>query len=565
MLRHLHISNLALIDETALDFSGGMTALTGETGAGKSIILDAIALLAGTRATPSLVRSGEERATVEAAFDAPADKGFAALLHDIGVEVEDGEVLLRREVNSGGRSRAWVNGRLVPVSQLQQVSAQLFEMNGQHDQQTLLEAGAQRTFFDDFAGLGALRGGVRKAYENLLRAQAELDGLSQEDRQREQRRDFIRFQVEELDAAALAPGELAGMETERARLDHVDAILQEGNSAAQALADGQPGESCAVELLGSALSSLARVAEHDPALKAIAATLEDAQARVSDAAYELARHLDRLEADPDRLGEINDRINVIRRALRKHGPAEADAIARLETLRAELEKLENLDGAREAAAAELGRARGVLVEAARTLTAARERARAGFVRPFTALLKEFSMPKVRMEVRLDAVSVGADLGDGKLCGADGAEEVDIYFSSNEGEGMQPLRRIASGGELSRVMLALRTLIAQKSGAPLLIFDEVDAGISGTAARRVAERLASLGERCQLLCVTHNPSIAAAAAQHFVVEKRVQKGRTISICRPVAGIKREEELARLLDGGQQSAKGIALAAQMLEAG
>ncbi len=550
-----------------MDLFSGLTVFTGETGSGKSLLIDALGLLAGTRATPSLVRSSTDRATVEALFEISPDLAVVRRLSELGLDSDNpgDDVILRREVQLSGRGRAAINGHLVPGSQLADISAHLFELSSQHEHHALLDASAQREFFDGFAQLAPLRQTVAREYHSLRAALSQSDALATSDRDREQRRDFLRFQVEELEALALEPGESARLETERQRLAHTEQLLERGSAAQAALSDGADGESSALDLLGIALNAADEMAEHDATLKPLLESLHEAQSRLADASFELGRYLGRLEADPAHLADINDRLDAIRKALRKHGPTEAHAQEQLLAMKAELETLENWDSSRAAAEEQVRARKAALLAAALELRRAREKAKAKFLRPLVSLLKDFAMPKVRVELLLQPLTSGVPVdASGVLCGPAGLDDVELLFSANEGEPLQPLRKVASGGELSRVMLALRTLEAQNGQVPLLIFDEVDAGISGTAARRVAERLAALGERCQVLCVTHNPSIAAAANHHFIVEKKQVAGRTVSTVTMAEGLRRQSELARLLDGGKQSEKGMALAGELLEA-
>lgn len=566
MLRHLHIRNLALIDETTLEFGPGLTTLTGETGAGKSILLDALALLMGPRATPSVVRSGEDRATVEAMFECPEHRRVGEWLTEQGLEPDEpGEVILRREVMASGRSRAWINGRLVPISQLAELSAFLLVLHGQHEQQTLLEAGVQRDLYDDFCGLGEPRQAVGEAYRRLADAQANLDALRGETRDRDQRIDFLRFQVEELESLGLKPGEMEELEAEERCLGHVEELTEKGHGARELLCEGSPEQSSAADLLGTAFSMVSAMADHDSRLAPLVETLGEAVARIDDAGRELSSYVESLEGDPARLGEIQERLDGIRRALRKHGPAEADALARLRDLKAELDTLVNLEASCGEAERRVAAARGELTRVAAELSAARDRARKGFLRPFCALLKDFGMKDVRVEIQFRPLNRGLDLdgGDGLLCGPEGREEVEILFSANKGEAIQPLRKVASGGELSRIMLALRSLSARRGDVPLLVFDEVDAGISGTAVRRVAERLSALGGRHQVLYVTHQPALASVADVHWVVNKEVKGNRTRTRVSRVEGVERQEEIARMLGDGSQSRTTLALAAEMLQ--
>ncbi len=565
MIRHLHVRHLALIDELSVDFDRGLSALTGETGAGKTMVLEALGLLAGLRASPSLVRSGEDRATVDAVIEIAREGRLAARLKEMGLEPEaEGEIILRREVLASGRSRASINGRLVPIGQLAEIASHVLEISSQHEQQRLVQGAVQRDFFDEFAGLLPRRGKVKEAYERLAEAEKELERLRTDDRDREQRRDFLRFQVDELEELGLRDGELDELEGECRRLEHMEELREQGGVAVAALADHPEGEACGLDLMGRTLAAVEDMAGRDPALGPLAERLVDLYDQLSDAGFELSRYVEMLEAEPDRLNELNRRIDAIGKALRKHGPTEADALGRLEEMKRELEGLENWDACLEEAEKKVEKARERLLAAARDLSAAREKAGPKFLRPLKALLKDFSMPKVRLDLAREPVSSGLAVDEkGTLCGPAGLENVELLFTANEGEALRPLSRVASGGELSRIMLALRTLSAEWQAAPVMIFDEVDAGISGTAARRVAERLAALGERFQILCVTHNPSVASAARHHFLVEKREKNGRTYSTLSLAEGIRRQGELARLLDGGKRSDRSMALAAELLE--
>lgn len=567
MLRHLHISNFALIEEITLDLGPGLTVLTGETGAGKSLVLDAIGLLGGGRAAPALLRAGADRAVIEALFDVPLESRAARRLAELGLETEEGEAILRRELLASGRHRASINGRLVPQAQLGEMAALLIDLGTQNEQQRLLQASAQRDFFDSFAGLAAQRAAVAERYRALREAAERLEALRGDDRERAQRQDFVRFQVEELDALGAQPGELEDLEAECSRLDHVEELRTQAAGALAALSEpADDATTPALDLVGVALSAVEEMAAHDPTLARVREALVEAQDRLAEAVQDISRYADGLETDPERLNEINERISALRSALKKYGPTEQDMAERLTALRAELETLVNWDSELASAEKLVYTARQALLEAGKELARAREKAKGRFTRSLATILRDFSMPKVQLDVSFRPVSSGICIDDeGTLCGLAGLHEVEVLFSANEGEALQPLRKIASGGELSRMMLAIRTLAAAGADTPLLVFDEVDAGISGTAARCVAQRLAALGERSQILAVTHNPSVASAANCHLIVEKREDKGRTNSVVYQAEGIKRQSELARLLDGGRNSAKGMALAAELLEVG
>ncbi len=565
MLRHLHIRNLALIDDLALEFGPGLTVFTGETGAGKSILLDALALLTGQRAAPSVVRSGTKQAGIEAVVDLPDPRAVGEWLGEQGFESEEpGELILRREVQASGRSRAWINGRIATLAQLGDLMERLVVLHGQHEQQTLLDAGMHRDLFDDFGSLEEKKEAVRQTYRAVTEAQADLDALRGEARDRDQRIDFLRFQVEELKALGLEPGELEALESEARCLGHVEDLAEKGNAARVALFEGSPDQPAASDLLGTALSLVEAMTEVDGRLAPLAETLGEAVARVDDAGRELAGYVESLEGDPARLAEVLEKIDALKRALRKHGPSEQEAVERLRELETELAGLENLEEACREAEARLDRGRKLLAKAASALSAARQRAKKGFLRPLLSMLKDFGMEDARADLLLRPVARGVEVSPGgPLCGPEGMEDLEILFSANPGEALQPLRKVASGGELSRIMLALRSLSARRGDVPLLVFDEIDAGISGLAVKRVAERLAALGHRHQVLYVTHQPALAAVADTHWLVKKQVKDARTRTIVSRVEGAERQREVARLLGDGTHSKNSLSLAAEMLQ--
>lgn len=563
MLRLLHIRDFALIREAHLELGEGLTVLSGETGAGKSLVLDALGLLAGMRGSPSLVRSGAKRAAVEALFEVPPGAPIGGFLEENGLEGEAGEVILRREILASGRGRASVNGRLVPVAMLERVAAHLFEIGSQHEQFALLKGECQQELFDGFRGLQPLVERFREALQRALKARGRLEDRRGADAGRRQRRDFLAFQMEEIEAAAPTPGELEKIGAEISRLSHVETLLEEGAEAGTLIFGDEAGQAGARDLLGRALQNVRRMVAHDGGMEPIGELLDQASDLVAEAGFRLNAYLERLERDPSRLEAAREREDLLRRLLRKHGATEEELLGRLEEMRAEFEELEGWEADEGRLAREAAEASREALARAGDLSAARRKAVAGFVRPLTAMLKDFALPKVRIGVEMTPPSSGFEAEAGVFLDSRGAEHLEILFSANEGEALQPLRRIGSGGELSRVMLALRALAGEASRIPLFVFDEVDAGISGQAARHVGARLAALGRNAQVIAVSHNPSVASHGDHHFLVEKRQDGGRTISEVLALDGRARREELARLLDGGKISAKGLALAEELLE--
>ncbi len=561
MLRHLRLANFALFENAALELEHGLTVLTGESGAGKSLLLDALLLLLGDRASPAAVRTGEDRATVEALFETSHGGPLSELLAGHGIEAgTEGDLILRREVLASGRSRAWVNGCLVPAGLLAQIASHLVEISSQHEQHTLLKPSVQRDFYDDWAGNGRLRREVELEWEACRGLEAALEEARASAGESDARTEFLRFQVEELENLDLKEGELATMEEEIRRLGSVEEIRRGLSGAAEALAGGETDVAGTISAAQKALSGAAR---YDPRLDPLAADLADLQERLGEVTFEVTRAADGLEADPERLDALNGRCADIRRVLKKHRLDEASALARLAELRSELDGIENGEARIEQLEAAWTEARERLAARARALRQSRENKREKLLRPLRSLLAEFAMPSVRLELRLIPLGAGVPLADGGFAGPAGSEEVHLYFSANKGEALRPLRHVASGGELSRVLLALKTLDAERRDPRLLVFDEIDSGVSGAATGRIAERLAQLGASSQVLCVTHQPAIAAAAHHHLRVRKEEAAGRTTSRLEVLDGIARQGEIARLLNGGAASARSLDLAAELLE--
>lgn len=562
MLRHLQISNVALIESLRLELDSGFCAVTGETGAGKSVLLESLALLLGARGGAEQVRSGADRAHVEAEFDIARSPGAQAWLAENALEGDDPELLvLRRELNANGRSRAAINGRLATAAQLAELGPRLVEMHTQGAQQELLQPAAQRQLFDAFAGAEPARETVSLAYRELARLRREREDLHEAARDAEQRLDFLAFQVEELESLALQSGELERLEAERARLMHAEELARHCGEALAALTEAADGAG-ACGLSGQAARAIALAARHDPSLTPLAAQVREAIALLDDAARSIARETERMTADPARLTEVDDRLAAIRRALRKYGPTVEDAAARRDALKAERDALARREVAMDALDRACADAVDRLARACAELRIQRQRVAPKFEKALLEILRDLSLPNARLEVALPPVSVGMDLGNGLHATADGTEGVEMLFSANPGEALRPLRKVASGGELSRVMLALRSLAADRTGAGMMVFDEVDAGLSGHASARVAARLAALGRHRQVLCVTHQAAVAAAATAHLLVEKSVRGARTSVAIRSLPPAERRREIARLLDGGTTTETSLELAGELL---
>jgi DNA repair protein RecN (Recombination protein N) len=551
MLRYLRVTNFAILSDVAVELGDGLNVLTGETGAGKSLIVEAVNLLRGGRASADIPRAGASEAVVEAIFEVPEDlrARVAAVLAEVGAESESEEVLVRRVIQKGGRSRTYVNGALTTATRLAELGALLVDLSGQHQHQGLVNAGRHREILDLFAGEPAIVAEMDAAWTALRAIEEQIGELGGDDRSRRERADYLRFQVEELDGARLEDGEDARLEIERVRLAAVDQ-LQAGARLAEELLYG--GDASAADRLAAAAREIEKLVRLDPELEACARQIGEARVLADDAAATLRHYADRLEGDPERLAWIDDRLALLRRLLRKHGTTTAaDLIARATAMRTELDALEHRDERMGALEAQRTAARSRAEAAARGLTAARTRAARRLERDVGKALTELGMGAAKLSVRIDPGALGPH----------GADDVELMLAANKGEEARPLAKIASGGELSRIMLATKLVLRRADEVATYVFDEVDTGVGGATAVVVGKQIRAVAEHRQVLCVTHLPQIAAFADVHFHVEKHEVAGRTETAVKRLNAAARKDELARML-GGSATPRARAHAAEML---
>jgi DNA repair protein RecN (Recombination protein N) len=551
MLVALAIRDFAIVDRLDLEFEPGFTALTGETGAGKSILIDALALALGERADPAVVRAGAERAEVTAEFALERRPDVQQWLADGALEGDPGRLLLRRVVERGGRSRAFVNGTAATVQQLAEVSEWLIDIHGQHAHQSLTKPAAQRALLDAHAGLGSLARDVATAFrewQRLARARADQETNAAA---RTAERDSVDWQVDELKKLGLKAGEWDGVQAEQTRLAHAASLTEGAQAALETLSES---EGAAAAALGAAAAKLRALKAYDAALNEPLELLEGAAAQLEEAAHALRRYSDRVELDPGRLAEVERRVDAIHSTARKFKVSPDTLIElseRLTVRLAELEVASDVDALRAQEAAAMGR----YGQLAGKLSAARKDAAAKLARQVTAAMKELAMTGGRMEIALRPVEGGT---------AGGNETVEFMVAANPGTPPQPLAKVASGGELSRIGLAVQVITAKNAAVPTLIFDEVDAGIGGAVAEVVGRKLRTLGGERQVLCVTHLPQVAAQAAQQWSVAKMTVSGATRSRVVALDDRARIEEIARMLGGVEITATTRRHAAEMLGA-
>jgi len=537
MLIEIRVRNFAVIDAVTVAFQSGLNVLTGETGAGKSMLLDAILLIRGARAQSDVIRTDTDTATVEAVFEVGPRNPATVVLDEVGLGLEEGQLVVRRELTRSGRHRAFVNDSPVTVGLLERLGDHLVEIHGQHEHQRLLEPARQLDLLDRFADTDELRDRVGDLFAKHGAAGAELERARAAERDRAQREDLLRLQVSELDGARLRPGEEEELRLERRRLQHAERLSAGLAEAAGLLNDDDSSAMSRLQRTARLLRDLARL---DPAFAAPADSVEGAGALVEDALAAVRALRDSIAMTPGRLEAIDERLDALTRLKRKYGDTEAAMLAFRAEAAGELERLgrhEEILAEQERAVREL---EAELSGAAHELAKRRHDAAERFAGEAARELRQLGMERARFEVAVTRAPF-AEIGPR------GLDRVEFRLSTNPGEDVRALARIVSGGELSRTMLALKAILARAERVPTMIFDEVDSGIGGRVAAVVAQKLAAAAEGRQVLCVTHLAPIAARAAHHVRVTKSVRGGRTRVSAEPVTGAARVEEIARMVAG------------------
>jgi DNA repair protein RecN (Recombination protein N) len=566
MLDTLRIRSFAIIDELEVRFEGGFNVLTGETGAGKSILVDALHLALGGRAQADSVRTGAEEAEVEALFR-PRDPALSdARLAALGLPAAGPELLVRRTVQREGRSRAFVNGALATAAQLAAATRGLLDISGQHEHVGLLDAAAHLDLVDAHAQLLPLRARYEETFASLAEAERARAQLDSDESARAERADWLRYQLDEVEKTAPQPGEDEALSQERKLLTSAEKLRGGAEEAEELL---RSGESAAAVAAGKAARRIEELAQIDPTLAPLAQSVRGAAAELDEAARTLGKYAARKGGDPRRLEEVDERLELLRKLARKHGGTLQAALARAGAMQQELAGLENHGEELARREAEVRRRAAAAAQIGRELSDKRRGAAAGFSRAVAAELSELGMAKSELSVRFSSIAEGgiafvpvpgdaaspgaaARKGEAVVLGPRGLESAELLLSPNPGEELRPLARIASGGELSRVLLAVKRVLVETDPVDAYLFDEVDAGIGGATADAVGRALAAVSRGRQVLCITHLPQIAAFAARHQVAEKEVARGRTQSRVALVEGEARLRELARLLSGHQTEA-------------
>ena len=552
MLRHLHIRNLAIIDELSLDFASGFSVLTGETGAGKSILIDALGLVIGTRADSALVRGGCDKAEVSAEFSLEDSPSAAAWLGER--ELSDGDLCtIRRVVQAEGRTRAFVNGSLVTAADLRALGESLVEVFGQGESQTLLRADTQRSVLDDYGQHGEALAAVAAAAAGVQRIEAQIEAVRAAQSRDPAQLDYLRFQLQELDALSLRDDELKALDSEHKTLANAGRLIEDGGNAQQLL---YGGDQCAYDQISAALAALHGLVPLHPDFAEIEALAISAQTQAQEAAETLRRLLEKLDLDPQRLAEVERRLAAVHDLARKHRVRADELTTRQAQLREELGGLEGAAERLDALESERQAALEIYKKAAKVLTLARSKAALGLARDVTARVRELGMPNASFIPAIEPAGRERPSPQGE-------DLVRFDFSANPGQPPRALAKVASGGELSRVSLAIQVSLRQGEGAATMIFDEVDAGIGGATAEVVGRELRALGASRQVLCVTHLAQVAAQGQQHFGIHKEVSGGATYTRVRGLDAGGRVGEVARMLGGKEMSGATQALAKDLLK--
>lgn len=555
MLAELIVENYAVVERARILFHEGLNLLTGETGSGKSIVVDSLALLLGARASGDMVRTGSEKARISGIFRFSMTPEIAAAIEEAGIDIDEEDVIVEREISSSGKSRAFVANRPVSTGLLRQLAPVLADIHGQNEQQLLFNPQRQRDLLDQFAQTAALRERVASVYREWRETRHKLDDLLRNEQEKLRLVDMWRFQIQEIESAQIKPGEDEALESEK-RVQQNTTRLQETASTAFDLL--YESEQSAINIVRRALKRVDELTRIDSSLNATSSGLKQAEIGIEESAWTLRDYLDKLEADPRRLEDIESRLDVLDRLKRKYGGSLETVLAFVEDARQQLDQVENAAGHQDALEKEQRRLAAEYEKLAGELTRERTTAAERLSRRVEAELKGLAMSGTRLEVSVKPAEWSAS----------GADEIEFLVSPNRGEELRPMGKIASGGELSRISLALKTAIGDTGSSDdihTLVFDEVDTGVGGAAAASVGKRLKILSATNQVICVTHLAQIAGFADHHYAVSKSEKNGRVATEVQELDKKERTREIARMLSGETVTAEALKHAEQLMRAG
>ncbi|NLY80259.1 MAG: DNA repair protein RecN [Lysinibacillus sp.] len=539
MLKELHIRNFAIIDELTVHFYNGLTVLTGETGAGKSIIIDAIHLLAGGRASQEFVRHGAKKAELTGLFSITEDKHpIFEKLQEAGIESEEGTIILRRDISDNGKSVCRVNGKLVTLSTLREIGSTIIDIHGQHENQELMDEKQHIHLLDQFAEkqLQPIKEQYEQIFHSYRALKREVEAMNINEQQTAQRIDLYQFQIQELEDARVSVHEEEALLEERRRLQNYHKIFERARNAYEAISGEYKGLDC----IGEAMSALEDIVIVDEQFKDSHEAVTTSFYALQDASHQIKNILDELEFDPERLNEVENRLAQYQMLKRKYGSTVEEILSYYEKIKGELNNLINRDEAIQKKEQELKKMEATLEQLCNELTKVRKNCANALSEAIMNELRDLHMEKAKFIVRFERLN-NFDVN--------GKDYISFYISTNVGEPPKSLPKIASGGELSRIMLALKTIFSSKSQITSIIFDEVDTGVSGRVAQAIAEKIANISFNSQVLCISHLPQVAAMADQHYLITKQVEKNRTHTTVQHIDDNHRVEEISRMMSGAE----------------
>lgn len=559
MLRELHIKNIAVIEEITVEFENGFQTLTGETGAGKSILIDSINMALGGRGSRELIRTGAEFASVDLAFEIE-DKATVDKLTELGIDCEDFTVVISRRIFPDGKSRCHINGRLTPLNVVKEAGVLLLTIHGQNDNQSILSPASHIRFVDEYGNTSDLLNEYKEQYRCLKEIKNSLDELNTDEREKDKLVELLSFQVQEIDAAKLKPGEEEQLEERRSFLQNAELIADSAGGAYYALHGGDESDNGACDAVAEALRKLESAKEYDSRLAEYYDTLSSVMADIDDVTHELRVYVDGVDYSQTELDDVESRLSLIYSLERKYGNTIDDILEYAENSRSRLSAIEKSDERRAELEAELSGAREKLRETAELLSKKRMEAALRLQECIMNELADLDMQKMRFSVSVSPLSEE----DGSIrFTANGCDNVEFLISANPGEALKPLSKIASGGEMSRIMLAIKSVLSDTDSVETLIFDEIDTGVSGRAAQKIAEKMGMLAAKRQLLCITHLAQIAAMADYQYLIEKNSDDESTRTTVRLVEGEERKSELARIIGGVRVTELTLNAAQEMLD--
>ncbi|MCR2803099.1 DNA repair protein RecN [Paenibacillus soyae] len=562
MLRELSIKNLAVIEEVHVTFHHGFHVLTGETGAGKSILIDALSLIVGGRGSADMVRYGCDKAEMEAMFDLPGQHPVWGQLNRIGVQYDADEMLvIRRELSSTGKSSSRVNGQLVTITMLREIGEYLVNIHGQHEHQSLLKTDQHLEWLDLFGGdlLLERKAQYKSVYDELVRVRQAMRNVEDTTRQNVQMLDLYKFQIEEISSAKLKPAEDEELQEQKRKLLYAGKRMDAASEAYNLLYGGK-----GLDAFSRAITKLSDIQSYDPGvLNPLIEQLQSAFYQAEDAVFQLRDYRDGIESDPETLAYVEDRLDLINGLKRKYGETIPDILAYLEQIMVERDKIENRDEMLDELRQQEERLYAQASQLAQDLSKLRRHAAERLSNSVESELRHLQMPSAKFEARLEPISEGENSSTRVKLVSTGMDEAVFMLSTNPGEPLKPLNKVASGGEMSRIMLALKSIFAEIDQIPTLIFDEVDTGVSGRAAQAIAEKLSSLAAKCQVFSITHLPQVACMSDHHYEIKKQVTNGRTSTSVTELMPEARIDELARMLGGVEVTEKTKHHAQEMLD--